>query len=122
MSLDSLSGEWNIQQAVESGRATPPGKVRLVIRGHHFARVTAEHTFERWIEVDDTVLPHTIDLHITNEPQQGQLFKGIYQLDGDTLTICHALPGESRPSEFSSTVENRHVLSISTRVSMPADQ
>jgi uncharacterized protein (TIGR03067 family) len=33
-------------------------------------------------------------------PAQGQTIEEIYELDGDKLKICLAMPGNKRPAEF----------------------
>lgn len=116
MGLRELAGEWEIREAREGGTSTPSLGARLRIRGASFVRVTAERMFHRTLRVDDSLVPHSIDLLITDEPRKGELFRGIYRIDGDVLTLCHALPGRERPRTFSSTEENAQVLSISRRV------
>ena len=73
------------------------------------------HVFKIEIVVSNNIFPHEIDLHITNEPEKGKTFLSIYKIEGDTLFICHALPGATRPTEFSSRQENKHILSVSKR-------
>jgi uncharacterized protein (TIGR03067 family) len=46
------------------------------------------------------------------DPDQTYM-RGIYRLEGDTLTICIALPGEKRPATFDS---KKHVLVVYRRV------
>ncbi len=37
-------------------------------------------------------------------------------MDGDTLTICHALDGENRPTKLVPTAENQTMLIVYKRV------
>lgn len=48
--------------------------------------------------VDPRTSPARID-RTTDDPTR-PIVKGIYRLDGDTLTICWARPGDPRPSSF----------------------
>ena len=51
----------------------------------------------RWMDlpVDATKTPKEIDLNM-----EGQVGKGIYELEGDTLKIAHGEVGDARPKEF----------------------
>jgi len=113
---EELNGKWMLTSAVSAGEdgASPEGTF-LIIQGDDFERHTPAHVFKRKIKVDTTVDPHQIDLAITNEPDLGKTFLGIYRVEGDTLFLAHALPGRPRPTNFISTVENQQVLSISVK-------
>lgn len=53
------------------------------------------------IKLDPTVKPKTIDNTFPDGPQKGQLYRGIYKLEGDTLTLCvNNENGGPRPKEF----------------------
>jgi uncharacterized protein (TIGR03067 family) len=46
--------------------------------------------------------PKEIDLYVDTGPAQGQgVWKGIYDLKGDELTLCLNSPNRARPTEFS---------------------
>jgi len=44
--------------------------------------------------------PKTMDAVPSDGPAQGQTIEEIYQLEGDKLKICLALPGSRRPADF----------------------
>ena len=53
-------------------------------------------------KIDTTKKPKTIDLEVTSGSYKGQVYRGIYELDGDTLRVCLAQPERvERPTEFS---------------------
>jgi uncharacterized protein (TIGR03067 family) len=60
--------------------------------------------------IDPTREPMTIDLTFTAGDPKGANSLGIYQIEGDLLTICRAAPGEERPTEFSSKSGSGHTL------------
>jgi uncharacterized protein (TIGR03067 family) len=117
MTADPLiNGKWRLTRSVAAGveGASPEGTF-LVIKDNLFERHTPEYVFERQIDVNKDTSPAKIDLHITNEPDKGKIFLGIYKLEGDTLFIAHSLPGNPRPTQFESTAENKQILSVSVR-------
>jgi uncharacterized protein (TIGR03067 family) len=51
--------------------------------------------------LDPTKTPKAIDFEITSGTYKGVVYLGIYELDGDTLRICFAMPDRPvRPTEF----------------------
>ncbi len=59
---------------------------------------------------DPTKKPKTIDFTPTEGGSTGEKFFGIYQLRKNTRKLCFAPAGKDRPTEFSSTAENKHFL------------
>ncbi len=53
-------------------------------------------------------------------PNRGERVLGIYKLDDDTLTICMAAAGESRPGEFKAEKGSTCTLRTFRRESRPA--
>lgn len=112
----NLDGQWHLTRSVAAGKeGASPGGTFILIKGDVVERHTPDHVFERIMLLDPSVQPHHIDLHITNEPNKGEVFLGIYKIEGDILTIAHSLPGRPRPTTFESTEENEQILSISQK-------
>lgn len=65
---------------------------------------------------DPTMKPKTIDFTPTEGGGKGDLFLGIYQLGKNTRKLCFAPAGKDRPTEFSSTPDNQHILATFERV------
>ena len=67
-------------------------------------------------KIDATKNPKTIDIEITAGAYKGVVYLGIYELDGDTLRICFALPDrDERPTEFSASKGSIRALSAFKR-------
>ncbi|EDL60360.1 TIGR03067 domain-containing protein [Gimesia maris] len=66
--------------------------------------------------IDPTQKPRTIDFMPTSGQDQGQTLLGIYELKKNTRKLCFAPAGRNRPTEFSSTAENQHILVTFERV------
>lgn len=59
---------------------------------------------------DPTKKPKTIDFTPTDGGGKGDQFLGIYQLGKNARKLCFAPAGKDRPTEYSSTPENQHIL------------
>jgi uncharacterized protein (TIGR03067 family) len=71
----------------------------------------ADGTFK----LDEKADPKTIDIKIEKGDGKGETYLGVYEIDSDTLTICHALDGENRPTKLLSTAENKSMLTVYKR-------
>jgi uncharacterized protein (TIGR03067 family) len=68
-------------------------------------------------KIDAAKSPKTIDIEVAAGAYQGVVYLGIYDLDGDKLRICFALPDRAvRPTEFSASKGSIRALSEFRRV------
>ncbi|EMI15774.1 secreted protein containing Conserved hypothetical protein CHP03067, planctomycetes domain protein [Rhodopirellula maiorica SM1] len=65
---------------------------------------------------DPTTKPKRINFTPTEGDAKGDLFLGIYQLGKNARKLCFAPSGKDRPTEFSSTAENQHILVTLKRI------
>jgi uncharacterized protein (TIGR03067 family) len=101
--LKRLQGTWVMAALEIDGRPVPEDQLRdttLAIRGDKYIVKSKGKTYETTFTLDPGPSPQAIDLSFpdgTNAPKKGAR---IYQLEGDTFTLCRRLtPGRTgRPS------------------------
>jgi len=67
------------------------------------------------VKLDPTKKPKTIDASFTEGEHKGKTCLGIYEIDGDTLRVCVARPGDERPADLSAKAGSGHILVVYQR-------
>jgi uncharacterized protein (TIGR03067 family) len=62
--------------------------------------------------IDPTKKPKTIDYMVLEGLTKGKKQLGIYELDGDTVKFCFAVPDKERPKDFTSPEGSGRTLSV----------
>ena len=100
--LAKLQGNWRVERIEENGVAEPEEEVKrfiLVFKGTRInveLRGQTEHTD---FQINPDKSPKEIDMTPQYGDDKGKTFRGIYEIDGDTLRIC-ATPLAERPKTF----------------------
>ncbi|HEV3144150.1 MAG TPA: sigma-70 family RNA polymerase sigma factor [Gemmataceae bacterium] len=101
---ERLEGTWEVTSAQMSGKEAE-GQEAANIKEHKIVfkgdTLTAKEKCK--FKLDPTKNPKELDLEVDvgNEVEKGT-WKGIYELKGDDLTLCMALPNMDRPGTFES--------------------
>ena len=111
----NLQGTWDATRAVRDGK--PAGDVignRLSFAGHRFEIQSRDgkRLHGGIVRVDPTAKPAVIDFEHAEGALKGKVWKGIYALDVDTLTVCDNAPDlkRNRPVAFEAKPGSGHVL------------
>jgi uncharacterized protein (TIGR03067 family) len=117
----TIQGRWKTISLERGGkpiasRTEPNDKMALLIEGDRYDWTGGDVPMGGTYTLDPTKTPKEIDLRPSSGPDQGRTLKGIYQIEGDTLKVCLAGPGEERAAQFESKEGSRHSLYIMRRV------
>ena len=104
--MNPLAGTWTGVSAIYDGRAFPDATVhqlRLTLTADRYKTEKGnEVLFDSTYTADPSKSPKEINMIGTEGDLAGKTAEGIYSLEGDTLRICHTMPGKPRPTSFDS--------------------
>jgi uncharacterized protein (TIGR03067 family) len=113
-------GEWELQDSVWKGMRVPfdpkSGEVfrlRLTPTTWTSFVPAAKREDKYTAAFSEAGGVFRVDLHV-DEP--GKEERGIWKVEGDTLTICMGLPGEPRPADYTCPVGSKRYLFVLKRV------
>lgn len=115
-SLKKFQGTWQVAEHEHGGKKSPAKEL---------ANLTLEVTEAKAIVRDGIDLkeqnkithlktgkPNEIDLQVVAGPDLDKVIKGIWKVDGDTLTVCIAEPSKDRPKTFEAKEGTGHSLMV----------
>jgi uncharacterized protein (TIGR03067 family) len=110
-----LEGTWTTTKAERDGKAAEDliGH-RLSLTGDRFEIRSKDDKllYAGTFRLDPSAKPATFDFEHTGGSLKGKMWKGIYALDGDTLTTCDngPDPDKGRPTAFEAGSGSGYVL------------
>jgi uncharacterized protein (TIGR03067 family) len=116
--IAQLQGSWRIASLETEGQAVPGGMLNgagIVVKGERFTTTAMGATYTGTVEVDAGQTPKALNLVFDSGPEKGNTNYGIYNLDGDTWTICLATRGTVRPRKFATNPGSGLALETLTR-------
>jgi uncharacterized protein (TIGR03067 family) len=125
--LRGLEGEWRFERLEADGNVMPASMLtnaRLLIDGDRFRTESPGASYDGVFTIDANERPSYIDIEFVEGPEAGGMSFGLFELDGDRLTLClSVLPGGARPTAFAAKRGSGHALEALRRVSAsrPAD-
>lgn len=117
--LRDMEGTWAFESLEVGGVAMPNGAFsnsQLVINGDRFNMLSPEGDYIGVFDIQISEEPFKIDIDFIEGPEAGNSCEGIFMLDGNSLTICLGLVGETRPTEFATKTGSQHALEVLRRV------
>jgi uncharacterized protein (TIGR03067 family) len=127
---DQLQGTWELaavevnQQRLSLKDLKEDGAVMvgtLVVQGNRYSfRLGSKGRLELTCKLYPDAMPKAIDLTVTEGPQKGKIYHGIYRLERDSYTVCrHVEPGKARPISFFTAPDSGRMRVVWKRVTPP---
>jgi uncharacterized protein (TIGR03067 family) len=117
--MKKLEGTWATVSIEAAGqKVTDEDKIKtrkLTTKGDKYTLKVGDETVQGTMEINPSKNPKAIDVKPDTGSNKGKTLLGIYEVDGDKLTICLALPGKDRPTEFSTEAGTGHQLVVYKR-------
>ena len=89
----------------------------LEIRDEKYLITQDGKTASRRLRLDPAKKPKAIDITYDDGPNKGKTNRGVYRIDGDTLTICrHEQPDMPRPGDFNAPAGSGRALVVFQRI------
>jgi uncharacterized protein (TIGR03067 family) len=112
---EKLQGTWLLTALERDGTAVPKAQLekvhlKITFKGNQVTFEYSDHSELGTYQVEPTANPKTIDVVTELDTS-----KGIYRLEGDSLTICGVPNGEERPTEFTTKRGTRQTLFVLKR-------
>jgi uncharacterized protein (TIGR03067 family) len=102
--LEKLQGTWVLASMETEGHDVAPDDFKNWTASYEQNRVVlrvVDRVRRRGlVTLDPGRKPKAINTWDQDGPYEDQTVPGIYELDGDTLKLCFARPGQERPKEF----------------------
>ena len=111
--IQKLQGTWHVHSLELDGSRMPASSgAKIVITGDRFTTVSMGAEYEGILEIDEAPTPKAFNLKFTAGPEKGNTNPGIYELGGDTWTICLNVAGKLRPTGFVTSRGSGNALEI----------
>ena len=120
--LRGLEGEWHFDSLEVEGTRMPAAMLahsRLLIDGDRFRTESPEANYDGTFLIDVEADPAHIDITFVEGPEAGNTSRGLFELDGDRLTLCLGVVGDApRPTAFATAPKSGHALERLRRASI----
>ena len=103
--LGTLDGNWKMVSLEQRGNKASAASITnymLAVKGNQWTVTQSKAKVTYTFKLDDSTAPRQLDL-IMSSARGESVSKGIYKLEGDTLTLCRTIGNRERPREFKTT-------------------
>jgi uncharacterized protein (TIGR03067 family) len=104
--LERFQGKWAVVSMTIDGKTKGDEEIKDQFRVFKGAMVTGMSKDKEIVtgsmKIDPTKSPAHIDATFEDGPAKGTTLKGIYEFEGDGLTICYGGIGKDRPTVLTS--------------------
>src|SRR5262245_32645451 len=116
--LKALEGTWDLIYFERDGKEVKLQKdTKAINTGDKFVVKRGDEVIAAGtMKLDPSKKPKASETTYTEGPDKGKTFKGIYQIDGDTVKFCRAgSPDAERPTEFKTKPDSGQFVAVYKR-------
>jgi uncharacterized protein (TIGR03067 family) len=115
---NDLTGEWVVERVAVANKTLSSGDLVYTFTADGKWLIHRDGTElpapNRQYTADPKARPATVEL-IADATRPATRREGIYEVDGDTLTMCVGPPKGARPTKFESTADDRNTIYVLKR-------
>jgi uncharacterized protein (TIGR03067 family) len=115
-----LQGMWTVVSFHHDGGSTPVQEGRVIPYTFEGNKLITVGPFDAKVEIeyrlDPSKNPKQIDQRFTGGALGPWIAKGIYKIEGETLTICYGGPNVARPTDFTTKPGDGRTMRVHKRV------
>src|SRR5262245_30954543 len=115
----AILGVWKAERWEHEGLSTSRNEVRHIpsveVTASSITIQEGPRAYPMWYTLRPSRSPAHIDLVYSDGPDKGKTVKGLYELKGDTLTLCVAPAGEGRPRSLATKEGEKVTLYVLER-------
>src|SRR5436309_2644985 len=87
---DKLQGTWIVVSAEKDGQADERRKgAKVTYKGDTFTRIMPAGNANGTFKLDSLSKPAAMEITYLEGPEKGQIWTGIYAVEGDALRLCY---------------------------------
>lgn len=114
-----LEGTWQLVTGELAGMKFPEEVakgIRLTLTADRYVVATPDGDDEGTVQLMPDKMPKALDVSGTKGPNKGKTFLAIYEVQGESLTVCYDLEGTTRPTEFKTKPKTKLFLATYKKV------
>jgi uncharacterized protein (TIGR03067 family) len=125
--LQRLQGGWQVERDEENGKAASPGELkrRTLFIGHDsFLLRDGDKLTQIGMlkNIDLERTPHAATVIMVQGGKKGKMMLAIFERNGDDFKLCIDTTGDSRPKDFTASVDSNRRLLVCKRVPRNQDE
>jgi uncharacterized protein (TIGR03067 family) len=117
--LKKFQGVWTFESIEAGGKKDTSDELKtltLTFAGDKYTVKKGDEVIQVGTQkLDPSKSPKSIDVTVTEGLNKGAVMLGIYEIDGDTLTVCFDEEGKKRPTEFKSPAGSQVFVNVHKR-------
>jgi uncharacterized protein (TIGR03067 family) len=117
--LAALQGRWKVTYLEVAGNILPAAmfaNAEISVTGDTFESLGMSAVYRGKMALDLSGMRTVFALRFAEGPEKGNINNALYELDGDSWTICLDMAGGPTPATLVSTAANGYALEKLTRM------